>query len=297
MNNTLTHIHFIVNPIAGSGKNEIHLDLLHQFFEPEQYTVIIKYSEYPKHATTLTLDSINEGATIIVACGGDGTINEVARCLVNSKVALGIMAMGSGNGLASNLNIPRNINKALLLLKNQNIRKIDVGRLNDNYFFSNAGLGIAANVVKHYEKSRKRKLFSYLKASLRSLSELKEDNLIQVTAENQTVLLNPLMLFISNSNQLGYKVSLTPKASLQDGLLDIILVRKTSRFRTLLFGLLILFKKHQILQEVKSFQTNKAKLSRQNKNYFHSQIDGEYFTVNEKSISISVLEKSLCVIA
>ncbi len=297
MNNTLTHIHFIVNPIAGSGKNEIQLDLLHQFFEPEHYKVVIKYSEYRKHATTLTLESINEGATIIVACGGDGTINEVARCLVNSNIVLGIMAMGSGNGLASNLKIPRNLNKALLLLKNQNVKKIDVGCLNDNYFFSNAGVGIAANVVRHYENSRKRKLFSYIKASLRSLRELKEENLIKVTTENQTLLLNPLMLFISNSNELGYNVSLTPKASLQDGLLDIILVPKINRFRTFLFGFLILFKKHHLLQEVNSFQTNKAQLLRQNENYFHSQIDGEYFTVDDKSISISVLEKSLCVIA
>lgn len=297
MKTTLTHIHFIVNPIAGTGKNEINRDLLHQFFDPEAFSVTIKYSEYRKHSTALTLESIKEGANIIVACGGDGTINEVASCLVNSNIALGIMAMGSGNGLASNLKIPKNLNKALLLLKNQNVKKIDVGRLNDNYFFSNAGVGIAANVVRHYENSKKRKLWSYINASIKSLRELKFENPIKLTTDNQTLLVNPLMLFISNTNELGYKVSLTPKASLQDGLLDIILVSKTNRFRTFLFGLLILFKKHHILQEVKSFQTKKVQFSRQNENYFHSQIDGEYFTVNDKSISISVMEKSLCVIA
>jgi YegS/Rv2252/BmrU family lipid kinase len=293
----LTTIHFIVNPIAGSGKNKIHLELLHQFFEPENYKVTVKYSEYKRHATSLTLESIKEGATIIVACGGDGTINEVASCLVNTNIVLGIMAMGSGNGLASNLKIPRNIKNALILIKKQNVKKIDVGRLNDNYFFSNVGVGIAANVVKHYENSSKRKLFSYIKASFKSLMELKNENLIEVITEEKTVLVNPLMLFISNSNELGYKVSLTPKASLQDGLLDIILVPKTSRFKTILFGLLILFKKHQILGEVKSFQIKKAELIKKNENYFHSEIDGEYFTINNKFISISVLEQSLQVIA
>lgn len=297
MKTTLTHIHFIVNPIAGTGKNEINSDLLHQFFDPEDFKITIKYSEYRKHSTVLTMESIQEGANIIVACGGDGTINEVASCLVNSNIALGIMAMGSGNGLASNLKIPKNTNKALLLLKKQNVKKIDVGLLNDNYFFSNAGVGIAANVVRHYENSKKRKLWSYINASIKSLRELKLENPIKLTADNQTLLVNPLMLFISNTNELGYKVSLTPNASLQDGLLDIILVSKTNRFRTFLFGLLILFKKHHILQEVKSFQTKKVQFSRQNENYFHSQIDGEYFTVNNKSISISVMEKSLCVIA
>jgi hypothetical protein len=137
------------------------------------------------------------------------------------------MAMGSGNGLASNLKIPKNLNKALLLLKNQNVKKIDVGRLNDNYFFSNAGVGIAANVVRHYENSKKRKLWSYINASIKSLRELKIEIPIKVTTDNQTLSVNSLMLFISNTNELGYNVSLTPKASLQDGLLDIILVSKT----------------------------------------------------------------------
>lgn len=297
MKTSLTNIHFIVNPIAGSGKNKIHPDLLHQFFEPENYKVTVKYSEYKRHSTLLTQDSIKEGATIIVACGGDGTINEVASCLVNTNIVLGIMAMGSGNGLASNLKIPKNIKNALVLIKKQNVKKIDVGRLNDSYFFSNVGVGIAANVVKHYENSSKRKLFSYLKASFKSLRELKNENIIQITTEDQTLLINPLMLFVSNSNELGYKVSLTPNASLQDGLLDIILVPKTSRFKTILFGILILFKKHQILGEVKSFQIKKAELIKKNENYFQSQIDGEYYTINNKFISISVLEKSLQVIA
>lgn len=297
MNKSKTNIHFIINPIAGSGKNEIHLELLHQFFEPDEYKVSIKYSEYKKHTTKLTLDSIKEGANIIVACGGDGTVNEVASCLVNTDIKLGIMAMGSGNGLASNLKIPKNIKHALVLLKNQNVKTIDVGRLNNNYFFSNAGVGIAANVAMHYENSKKRKLVSYIKASLKSLQELKKENYIEVTIENETFLINPLMLFVSNSNELGYKVSLTPKASLQDGLLDIVMVPKTNRFKTLLFGLLILFKKHHILNGVNTFQIKNAQLSRKNDDYFHSQIDGEYFTVNNKSISISILEKSLKVIS
>jgi YegS/Rv2252/BmrU family lipid kinase len=296
MNNTIQHIHFIVNPIAGTGKNVIALDLLHQFFEPENYKVTLKYSEYRKHATALTQASIKEGATIVVACGGDGTINEVASCLVNTDVVLGIMAMGSGNGLASNLKIPKNIRGALSLIKNQQIKKIDVGCLNENYFFSNAGLGIAAHVVKHYEESKKRRLFSYINASLKSLREMKNENLIKITTDNESLVINPLMLFISNSNELGYNVSLTPNASLQDGLLDVILVHKTNRFRTFLFGVLMLFKKHHILKEVKSFQTKKAQLARQNEEYFDSQIDGEYYSVNNKSISISILEKSLQVI-
>lgn len=290
------HIHFIINPVAGSGNNDLHLEDVHDIFDPEHYVVAIKYSEYPTHSTVLTKDSLNEGALIVVACGGDGTINEIARCIVNTPVILGIIPMGSGNGLASHLNIPKNIKQALLLIKKQAIKKIDVGRFNDNYFFSNAGFGIAAKVIKHYQASKKRRFSSYFKASIKSLLESKDDHLIQVTANNEKLLINPLLLFISNSNEMGYNVSLTPKASLQDGLLDIVMVPKTNKLRTLLFGFLMLFKKHHILKEVKTFQIKNAELSQSNENLFHSQIDGEYFPINKKNISISVLEKSLQVI-
>ena len=109
-----TKIHFIVNPIAGKGKNELSETFLETFFPNEEYLVSIKNTEFILHANELTKNSIEEGAQIIVACGGDGTINEVASSLVNTSVVLGILPMGSGNGLASNLKIPKNLKKALL---------------------------------------------------------------------------------------------------------------------------------------------------------------------------------------
>ncbi len=115
----MRHIHFILNPIAGSGNNNLDLALLKKHFNPEDFTIAVKPTGYKKHAIKLTQDSIAENADVIVACGGDGTINEVASCLVNSTIILGIVPIGSGNGLASNLNIPKNLNKALALIKKQ----------------------------------------------------------------------------------------------------------------------------------------------------------------------------------
>ncbi|OUR95617.1 diacylglycerol kinase [Flavobacteriales bacterium 34_180_T64] len=297
MNKTPTHIHFIINPIAGSGNNTIDLKMLHQYFDSNSNTLLVKYSTYKKHATVLAKDSISEGADIIVACGGDGTINEVASCLVNTSIILGIIPIGSGNGLASCLNIPKNLTKAILRIKECRVKKIDVGSIDNNYFFSNSGVGIDAKVIKHYEDSNSRRLLSYVRASLKSLKELRHENLMTIEVNEETIQINPFMVFVSNSNELGYNVSLTPKASLQDGLLDVLLISKLSKLKMLLFGILLLFKKHHIIKEAKSFQTKKIQLTKHDGSPFQSQIDGEYHALNVASISISILEESLQVIA
>lgn len=293
----MKHIHFIVNPIAGSGNHLISEKFLNNFFDKQVYAITIKNSDYKKHAKTLTIASITEGADIIVACGGDGTINEVASCLVNTNIALGIIPLGSGNGLASNLKIPKRIENALDLIKSTTIKKIDVGRINEHYFFSNTGIGIDAQVIMHYENSNERKLTSYIKSSLKALNGLNYKNEITVEINGKTIHTHPFLLFISNSNEMGYKISLTPMASLQDGLLDVLIVSKMSKLRSLFFGLLILLKKPHLIKEAQHFQSKAIKIRQANQQIYESQIDGEFFNIKSDAITISLLEKSLHVIA
>lgn len=292
----MKHIHFIVNTIAGKGNNIIDLALLESYFKKESYIINIKPTSFKKHAIKLTQESISENADIIVACGGDGTINEVASCLVNTRVILGIIPLGSGNGLASNLNIPKNINKALQIIKNQATKQIDVGQLNKNYFFSNTGIGFDAQVIKNYEAYNERTLTSYIKATLKSLKKTNKLIEVETTLNGKTIEHKPFLIFISNSNELGYKVSLTPKASLTDGKLDILIVRKLSIFKIIIFMFLMVFKRHAILKEVDSYQTKNIKITQKNKPLFQIQIDGEFLLVKNQVIEINVLEKALNVI-
>ena len=113
----MKQIHFIINPIAGSGNHNISKKVLQPFFDKNEYEITVKFSVYKNHTTKLTQESIEQKAQIIVACGGDGTINEIANCLVGSNVKLGIVPMGSGNGLASTLKIPKSISEALKVIK------------------------------------------------------------------------------------------------------------------------------------------------------------------------------------
>ena len=234
-----------------------------------------------------------EGATIIVACGGDGTINEVASCLVRTPIILGIIPIGSGNGLASNLQIPSNVEKAIAIIKNKKNTQIDVGSINDRYFFSNTGIGFAASVIKNYEQKRTHTLWGYIAATFKSFKEFGDAVDSEVSIDKSQIMDNPFMIFISNSNELGYKVSLTPKASLQDGYLDVVIVPKIGRLKIIFLILLMLFNKQHILKEVKTFQTKKIQLYKNKGVDFEPQIDGDVQLMGERTLNIALEEGAL----
>ena len=286
-------IHFIVNPIAGQGKSPLTQAILEIYFVGSVHRLTVKHSEYKKHAIDLTMESIAQKADIIVACGGDGTINEVASCLVGTSIPLGIIPLGSGNGLASNLRIPKHIRKALAIIKNQRSVEIDVGQINDGYFFSNMGIGFDASVIKHYESSQKRTLFGYVNACLTSFRDLGKNDDLSVCINDINSFVNPFIILISNSNEMGYNLSLTPKASLQDGLLDILIITRISRLKMFWLGFLILVRRVYWLKEAKSFQTNKLQISRNDATHFESQIDGELYEIKNGELRISIKEKAL----
>ncbi|QQX76839.1 MULTISPECIES: diacylglycerol/lipid kinase family protein [Aequorivita] len=288
-----TKIHFIVNPIAGKGNNGLSEALLKTYFPETEYSISIKKTAFVLHATALTQASIAEGAEIIVACGGDGTINEVASCLVNTSILLGILPMGSGNGLASNLKIPKNLKKALSVIKIQNVVTIDTGTINGEPFFSNTGVGFDAHVISDFEENTTRQLFSYLKSTLRTLKKYSYQTQLQIKYNGTTELVSPFLLFISNSNEMGYKMSLTPRASLQDGLLDVVIVPKLSRFKLGLFTMLFLFKKHHWLKEVRFQQLTALEIKSLENTTLKAQKDGEFFVPKEPIIKLAIRPKNL----
>lgn len=290
-------IHFILNPKAGKGSDKIEESLLNKHFTKKEFTIVVKHTTYKKHAIKLTQESITEKADVIVACGGDGTINEVASCLIHSKIALGIIPLGSGNGLASNLKIPKNIENAISLIKKHAVKQIDVGQLNIHYFFSNTGIGFDAQVIKNYEASKERTWKSYIKATLKSLKKVSNLAEVETNFNGKTIHHKPFLIFISNSNQMGYKISLTPKASLQDGKLDVLIVKEISAFKIFIFTILMLFKSHHILSGVDCYQTKAIKITLKNKPLFQIQIDGEFKMIKNQTINISILEGALKVIA
>ena len=115
-----------------------------------------------------------------------------------------------------------------------------MGEINKHYFFSNTGIGFDANVIKNYSKTNKRELISYLKASLITFFKDSPSLYLKITSESQTLSLKPFMVFVSNTNEMGYDISLTPKASIQDGMLDAIVVETLNKLEVICFAFLLL---------------------------------------------------------
>lgn len=291
----MSYIHFIVNPISGKGTHEITASYLKSFFPNDSYIIQVDYTEYKNHATELTKMAIEANPDIIVACGGDGTINEVASCLIGTTIKLGIVPVGSGNGLAANLQIPKKLEHALQTIKNNNTTAIDVAKVNDHYFFSNMGIGIDAMIIKNYEHSGKRTLISYIRSSLKASFDFKPAKTL-ISLPNRVIVETPFMLFISNSNEMGYGMSLTPKASLSDGLLDVIIIPPVTFFEKLLLGYYVLRKKTESFKKAQHFLIDKLHVELPEKIFPDVQIDGEYHNLKTNTLNIIVLPKALTII-
>lgn len=285
-------IHFIINalsPNAEAVKKEII-----SFFDEKQTNPEIKLSKYKGHTIELALESISEKAEIIVACGGDGTVNEVARCLVNTPVRMGVLPIGSGNGLARHLKIPTKLPEALQLLNRCECKSMDVGQANDHYFFCNISVAFSAQVIHCYDQILQRGLSGYARAFLKAINSFKYSS-FELEEKNGKTRSTPFVLLLSNIDQLGYNKTLTPHASLFDGKLDMVRVEKANPFSLSMFMLFAFFKKSPSLANVNRTQLNQLRLQGSG-NTLKIQLDGEKLELETNTLDIKVLPRSLHVI-
>ena len=292
----LTSIYFILNPVSGTGKNKLTSKMVSSVFPTNEFKVEINKTLNSTHATELTNKHIANGADVIVACGGDGTINEIANCLVGSSVKLGIVPMGSGNGLASTLKIPKSITEALKVIKKLNSIKIDVGKINKHYFFSNTGIGFDANVINNYSKTKKRELISYLIASFNTFLRNPTPLFLEIKTDSKTLSLKTFMVFVSNTNEMGYNISLTPTASILDGMLDTIVVESLNKLEIIYFAFLLLIRKLQNFKKAHHFLTQNLEINNLGVGGMLAQIDGESKEITTNPINISIRKSALSVI-
>lgn len=288
-------IYFIINPISGNARqsNELTKDLIDKVFSVHEYETFVLFTSKTGKTKDLVKDAIDNNADIIAACGGDGTINEIARHLVNTEIAFGIIPRGSGNGLASHLRISKNIDIALLTIKEAFTIKMDVGMAGSFYFFSNAGTGFVADVIDQYDRIPERKLPGYMKAGLKAIGNLHKNNDLQISINGTAY--TSKNLFISNSSIMGYNMSLTPLASVQDGLLDIVILPVNSNWKFIVFCLFALFKKHHLLRTVQLIKTKSLKIRSENSNIM-IQIDGEPLKTGKNEIEIKIIPAALKII-
>lgn len=289
------NIIFIINPIAGKGKGKIVASRIQQFFHEKSINIQISFTEKSGHATELTKQFISLKPNVIVACGGDGTINEVAQALVGTDIALGIIPIGSGNGLAANLHIPKSIDNALETILKQKTKTIDAGKINHQYFFSNIGFGIDAAVIEQYAQTKKRNFLGYVSASTKALFQYKPKS-FSIKIDDEKELKNDYyFLFCSNSNEAGYGISFSPKAKLNDGKLDFLAIKKLNFIQQIQFSICVLLKRIEKMNQAEVLQIRSANFINNDAETI-AQIDGEAVVLNEKNIEVSVVSNALHVI-
>ena len=221
----MKNIAFIVNPISGTKAKNRVAKLIRELLDTAQYSPTVVVTEYAGHATQLAEQFALEGYYAVVAVGGDGTVNEVANGLVGTPTALGIIPNGSGNGFARHLDISTRMNRAVEMLNSSEPISVDYGMVNDKRFFSTCGVGFDALVAMQFNEGKSRGLKMYIQNTLQSLFNYKPES-YRIVGDNIDVTTEAFLIAFANAGQWGYDANIAPKASVQDGLMDIAVVNK-----------------------------------------------------------------------
>ncbi|MGI4834453.1 MAG: diacylglycerol/lipid kinase family protein [Janthinobacterium lividum] len=220
---------FIYNPTAGTGQRNDFATLLRQQLGAADYE--LRPTEGPGHATELARAAAAAGCRVVVAVGGDGTVNEVGQGLLHQPAtALGIVPRGSGNGLARHLRVPLNLKAALRRLRQPSFSHIDVGTINGRPFFCTAGLGFDARVSEVFAQAGTRGLGTYLRVTVREYQTFEPVPML-VLAEQELLASDCYVLAFANASQYGNNAYIAPQADLRDGLLDMCLLNALPPWR------------------------------------------------------------------
>lgn len=218
----MKNIAFIVNPISGTKSKNRLAKLIRESLDLQQFAPTVVVTEYAGHATQLAQQFALQDYYAVVAVGGDGTINEVASGLIGSQTALGIVPNGSGNGFARHLDISTRMNRAVEMLNNSEPIQVDYGMVNDKPFFSTCGVGFDAVVAANFSDTD-RGLKGYMQTILKDLFQYKPER-YHIEGEGIDLTTTAFLVNFANASQWGYDAYIAPKASVQDGWLDIAVV-------------------------------------------------------------------------
>ncbi len=282
---------FIVNPVSGSRRNEKIEHTIRKTIDGTSFLPSFYYTEYRGHAAKLAQQLIAKDIKDIVAVGGDGTINEVASQLVNRDVNFGIVPAGSGNGLARHLKIPLKTEAAVSRLNEQNLKKIDAGRINEHYFFCTCGVGFDAKVGHLFAKSHYRGFWSYLKIVVKHYKKYKPKKYnIKIDGEKHKI--RAFMISVANAEQFGNNAFIAPGADISDGKLNVTIIRSFPFANAFNLGIMLFTQKIHNSTYCDTFLAENVVFKKRKKKYlFH--YDGEPDKIKGKKISISILPKAL----
>ena len=285
-------VFFIVKPISNYALKQLYHSIETTFDKKKDSIHILKTSK-KEHAIDLTQKAINEKPDVVVACGGDGTVNEVARELVKTEIPIAVVPVGSGNGIARHFKIPSVISNAIQLIKKKKIAKMDVGVVNGHYFFGNMGCALESHFIRIYNKNGSHGIWAYMIAFFNAIISFKYQKIL-IEYQKEIKQISPFVFLVSNTNQQGYNFSLTPKALSDDGQLDLFWMEKSSSIKKIKFMIDTLLGKRLKSNDYNFVKLSTLKISLFDPGNFCIQIDGEYLPLTSKNLEVEVIPKTKC---
>lgn len=285
-------IAFIVNPASGTlGKEQI-LNWLNEKLDREKYIPQILYTERAGHAVELAAQMVEENAFAVVAIGGDGTINEVARSLVHTDTALGIIPCGSGNGLARHLEIPMDARKAIAIINEGLTTSIDYGMINEQPFFCTCGVGFDAFVSKKFAEAGKRGPLTYIEKTVKeSLNYRPETYTVEI--DGKQLEFKAFVIACGNASQYGNNAYITPRATLTDGMLDVTIIEPFTMLEAPTISFQLFTKTLDQNEHIRSYRCRTLRILRGAEGVAH--FDGDPIMLG-KDIEVKIIQQGLNVI-
>ena len=226
----------IVNPISGTASTDGLPQRISEALAAADIAVTVAATTCRGDATRLAQMAKEEGFDAVLACGGDGTVNETARALRGTGMPMGSIPAGSGNGLARHLGIPIDPLQSLSVITAGHIDDCDYGTVNSNPFFCTFGVGYDAAVSDRFAASGHRGKISYIRSAIEEFVRFKHER-YTLHVDGRVITDDAFLVAVCNASQYGNNAYIAPQASLTDGLLDIILIRKASIIQTAMLGL------------------------------------------------------------
>jgi len=288
----MKNIAFIINPISGTANKRKLPKQIEKELDHSRWLENIVFTEYVGHATELARQYATMGFDVVVAVGGDGTVNEVASGLRDTSTALGIIPTGSGNGLARHLGISVRVSRAIEQINRGEIILVDYGLVNDHPFFCTCGVGFDALIADQFASAGSRGLKTYMQNILKDLFTYQPEKYI-IRGEGIDLDPQAFLVTFANANQWGNDAFIAPKASIQDGKMDIAILSKFPLIAapSLAFGLFTKCIDHDAFMN--TIQTSEVHVLREKAGPLH--VDGEPLQMPQE-LQIRIVEDGLRVL-
>lgn len=283
---------FIVNPISGTKGKEAILKQIESSLDKNKYTYEIKKTEYAGHAALLAEQAAKDGIDIVVAIGGDGTVNEVARSLTHTNTALGIIPCGSGNGLARHLQISMEAKKAIDIINKGVVESVDYGKINGLPFFCTCGVGFDAFISAKFAQAGKRGPLTYLENTLREGVRYKPET-YEIEDEAGTHKYKAFLIACANASQYGNNAYIAPNASMSDGLMDVTVMEPFNMLEATAIALQLFTKTIEKNSCIKSFRCKKLTIHRSKPGVIH--YDGDP-VMSDADVEVEMISGGLKVV-